>query len=178
MRQLIHISLCLMLFIGFTTPVLAEDDDKVETTNKLEYVKNFQQLATIMQTKNIGLLLALDAPYCHFCKQLEEDVLNPMLLSGDYDDQILIYKLSVDSNMPIVGFDGKTTSGAEFAEKLGVSLTPTMVFIDHTGKEISERMLGVNTPEMYGAYIDDAIDETRKVLTTTKVEQTADVQQN
>lgn len=136
----------------------------VSANNKLEDVTDFQALAKEMKEKNIGLLLEFNAAYCHFCLQLEEDILNPMLISGDYDDRILIKKLALDSNAPIIGFNGEKTSGAKFARELNVELTPTLVFLDYKGNEIAERMLGINTPEMYGAYVDASIEEAEKLL--------------
>jgi thioredoxin-related protein len=152
------------LGIIFTLLTLLLATQLATAGNKLEAVTDFQALAKEMKEKNIGLLLEFNAAYCHFCLQLEEDILNPMLISGDYDDRILIKKLALDSNAPIIGFDGNTTSGAEFARQLKVELTPTLVFLDHQGNEIAERMLGINTPEMYGAYVDASIEDMEKLL--------------
>ena len=37
-------------------------------------------------------------------------------------------------------------------------VTPTILFVDHTGRQLAERMVGINTIEMYGGYLDQCID--------------------
>jgi len=34
-----------------------------------------------------------------------------------------------------------------------------MLFLDPSGKELSERMIGISTPELFGGYLDEAIEE-------------------
>ena len=38
-------------------------------------------------------------------------------------------------------------------------VTPTIILVDGAGKEIAKRQTGVNTVEMYGWYLDQAIDD-------------------
>jgi len=156
-----HLLGTLLLFCSVSYSAFAEENQK---TVKVERVVDFQSLATQMKQDNLGLLLAFDAEHCTYCVQLEENILQPMLLSGDYNDRILIKKLGTDDQTTILGFDGKKTTGEEFAKKLGVSFTPTLVFLDRKGNELTERMLGINTPDMYGAYVDAAVEATQTAL--------------
>lgn len=36
-------------------------------------------------------------------------------------------------------------------------MTPILLFLNHTGREIDKRMLGVNTIEMYSYYLDESL---------------------
>ncbi|MGV6809216.1 MAG: thioredoxin family protein [bacterium] len=153
-------SLLLLCSMSYSS-VFAEDK---HSEIQVERVVDFQQLATQMKQNNLGLLLEFDADHCTYCVKLENEILRPMLLSGDYNDRILIKKLGTDDTTTIIGFDGKKTTGEEFAKKLGVNFTPTLVFLDSKGNELTERMLGINTPDMYGAYVDAAIEATESAL--------------
>jgi hypothetical protein len=50
---------------------------------------------------------------------------------------------------------------------MGVYLTPTLVFLDGDGNEVSERIIGINTLEMYGGYVDEAINQGIKSINKT-----------
>ena len=43
-------------------------------------------------------------------------------------------------------------------------MTPTLLFLDPDGTEIVPRIVGVNTVEMFGFYLDRAIDAARERL--------------
>ena len=38
-------------------------------------------------------------------------------------------------------------------------LIPTLILVDHNGRKLTQRMVGLTTPELYGGYLDDAIDQ-------------------
>lgn len=130
----------------------------------IDEVKDFKTMAAQMEKEKLVLVLEFHAKHCSYCKQLEEEILRPMLLSGDYNDLVLIKQLALDSENAIKGFDGKLTSGVEMGKKLNIIVTPTLVFLNSKGEEISERIVGINTPEMFGAYVDAAIEEGQKTL--------------
>ncbi len=156
------------LFIGFLFILTTAQIYAAETVVKLEEVKDFQVLAEKMLKDKLVLVLEFHAEHCAYCKQLEEEILNPMLISGDYNDLVLIKQLALDSEIPVNGFDGKVTTGVELGKKMGITVTPTLVFLNSKGEEISERIIGINTPEMFGAYVDAAIDEGQQSLSSKK----------
>ena len=131
---------------------------------KIEEVKDFHAIAKKMQKEKLVLVLEFHAKHCVYCKQLEAEILEPMLISGDYNDLVLIKQLAVDSEATIKGFDGKVTTGVKLSKQMNIIVSPTLVFLNAKGEEISERIVGINTPEMFGAYVDAAIDEGRKTL--------------
>lgn len=110
------------------------------------------------QAHKLPILLAFTADYCDYCKLLEEDFLKPMLISGHYQDKILIRKVVVDSSYHLTDFDGTATYADQFASRYKVRLFPTLLFLDSQGNELAERMIGINTPEFYGGYLDQNID--------------------
>jgi len=166
------ISGLLILGILLILPLAKASDIKVEE------VVDLQALSTKMQNEKLMLVLEFHAKHCAYCKQLEEEILKPMLISGDYNDLVAIKQLALDSEIPIIGFDGKLTSGSEMGKKMNIIVTPTLVFLDSAGKEVSERIVGINTPEMFGAYVDAAIDEARLTLPADVTETKKNVQPN
>jgi thioredoxin-related protein len=110
------------------------------------------------QQDQLPILLAFSANYCSYCDLLEEEFLQPMLLSGDYRDKIIIRKLVLDSGLRLADFSGQPVDATQLSDRYQVYVTPTMVFVDGNGVELAERMVGINTPEMFGGYLDECID--------------------
>ena len=123
-----------------------------------EETHDFQALSKEMQTRKLPLLLAFRADYCTYCRQLESEYLIPMLKSPDYNERIIIRSFSLGEVETITDFNGDTVVADVFAAKHGATLTPTLVFLDSTGKAVAEPLLGYNSPDFYGAYLESAID--------------------
>jgi len=110
------------------------------------------------------LLLEFAAESCEYCALLEEEILKPLLRNRDYDSRVLIRRVILDDGSELTGFDGKPLSSADLADDYDVFVTPTLVFVDSRGRELAERMVGVTTLEMYGGYLDRALDRAAEKL--------------
>lgn len=110
------------------------------------------------QAQQLPILLEFSAIGCVYCRQLESEFLVPMLISGEYTDKVIIRRLLVDTGQHVTDFDGTTRAAADIASRYKAWVTPTIVFIDSTGREVAERMKGINTPELFGGYLDACID--------------------
>lgn len=111
------------------------------------------------ERERIPILIALFASYCEWCERVEQEFLRPMLLSGEYADKVIIRALITDGTDRFTGLDGQSMMPDRFAYQYDAYLTPTLIFIDHRGQELAERMVGLTTPEMYGGYLDQAIEQ-------------------
>ena len=125
---------------------------------------NLQTLSQQMKSNKLGLMVMFHASYCEYCERLEQDLLVPMLRSGEYDNKILMRKIQIDSNDELVNFNGQLITTSQLSILYGASMTPTLVFLDASGEEQSERILGYTTPDFFGAYVDKGIDELHKVV--------------
>lgn len=154
----------LMLFVSGLAIADYYDEDELPFV-EIKSVNDFAALAKQARENNQVIMLEMSASYCGYCENLEENVIKPMLRSGDYDDNVLIRKLEIDRHYPMNDLGGGRISGAEIAKRYGVFVTPTLIFIDAEGKEISDRILGINTIDLYGGYVDEAINEAYLKLT-------------
>ena len=116
------------------------------------------QMGLSARADRLPILLAFSAIECSYCDDLEEEFLEPMLLSGDYTDKVIIRKLILDNGSHVRDFSGRSVEAAELAHKYRVFVTPTILFVDADGSELAERMIGINTLEMFGGYLDGCID--------------------
>ena len=118
---------------------------------------NLQTEAYQATRQRLPILLAFSAIDCSYCEQLEEDFLEPILLSGDYSDRIIVRKLHLDDGSQVVDFGGTKKAATALSDHYRVFVTPTILFLDAQGNEIAQRMVGYNTPELFGGYLDDCI---------------------
>jgi len=108
--------------------------------------------------QKLPILLEFSAVDCPYCRELERDFLVPMLISGEYSDKVIIRRLLLDTGAHVTGFDGDYQAATVIASRYKAWVTPTMVFIDGHGNELAERITGINTPELFGGYLDACID--------------------
>ncbi len=114
--------------------------------------------------QNLVLVIEFSSEYCGFCRRLEELFLLPMQRNAEYDSKILIRTVSLDMYETLVDFDGQSMSTTEFASRYNVSLTPTLLFLNSEGVEMSEKLVGIWSEDYYGGFIDNRIDEARERL--------------
>jgi thioredoxin-related protein len=114
--------------------------------------------------RQLPIVLEISTAGCAYCRQLEQEFLVPMLLSGDYTDKLILRRLSLDSGSPVTGFDGQPLATVTLAGRYRTRMTPTLVFMDGHGRELTERIVGINTPELFGGYLDACIDTALQVI--------------
>lgn len=127
-------------------------------------VENFAVLGDRARSGHMPILLVVSQEDCPYCELLKREILEPMLVSGEYDGRVIIRELLIDSELPVRDFDGRAIAPDELARRYGVRLTPTVLFLDDRGRELTKPMIGINTVEFYGYYLDAAIDTARQPL--------------
>lgn len=147
-----RISLLIIIFIS--PPIQATE------LPLLTDIKKDSQLASSQ-----FLLILVSQPNCSYCRLIEEDILKPMQTSGRYNDLLLFRNLIINDGYQLTDLDGNQLSANQFALRYTSSLTPTLLFIDPMdGSELTEKMIGINTVDMYGFYVDKAIDKAHRQL--------------
>lgn len=131
---------------------------------ELQQVRDFESAAETMRDRQLPMLLLFSASYCGYCQIIKSDFLKPMLISGDYRDKVLIRYIETDQDGRLRDFNGESVDIDTFSARYNVSFTPTVVFLDANGHQLTEKMVGLTTPDYYGAYLDDAIEAARKRL--------------
>jgi len=148
----------LLLGLLWTSGHCASANHEVPTAGDL------RREAGLAEQACVPLLLEFAAAGCEYCTLLEDAVLKPILLNRDYDTRVVMRKLLLDKNAIVVDFSGRHVTAASLATHYRVSLTPTLLFLDGTGDELTERMIGVTTLDFYGGYLDQALDASKREL--------------
>ena len=135
----------------------ADDDEEHLPYVIIQYATDFSELAQVAGNEGKIIMLEVSASYCGYCDLLEEEFIKPMLRNDDYSKVVLIRKIDLDSYHTITDFSGNKTTPDVFARHFDVALTPTILFFDGNGNEVSQRILGINSLELYGGYIEDGL---------------------
>ena len=135
----------------------SEDDERHLPYVMIQYATDFSELAQVARNEGKIIMLEVSASYCGYCELLEEEFIKPMLRNDYYSEIVLIRKIDLDSYQTITDFSGNQTTADVFARNLDVKLTPTILFFDGNGNEVSQRILGINSLDLYGGYIEDGL---------------------
>ena len=125
----------------------------------IQLTDNLVTTGNLSRQRQVPILLMVSGIDCTFCASLKEEYLEPMLRNTEYEKKVIIREVIIDDGSDLLDFDGKRISGNDVSLRYNANLTPTLLFIDHQGKELAERVVGYTTPEMYGYYLDRSIDQ-------------------
>ncbi len=148
----------LSLIFFLVSPAWADSLPKVNVASDMSVD------ATKMSAEQLPMVVEMAAEFCTYCKLIEEKVLVPMILSGEYESKVLLRQVDIGETTELTDFTGEKISQSEFASRYKVYLTPTVLFLNHKGEEIAPRMTGVPLIDYYGIYLDEAIEVARLEL--------------
>lgn len=103
------------------------------------------------------ILLLVSQDHCPFCHQIKREIIRPMIAAGDHSAELLIRELFIDAGSSLRDFSGNAVDGADFAHRYGVDLTPTLLFLDPDGRELTDRLVGMQTPDFFYFYVEQSI---------------------
>ena len=125
---------------------------------------DLQQDASTSRQANLPILLIYTAKYCHYCDEVKAGVFNPIAADPAYRERLVLREVRIDSNRRLVGFKGNVTSHRSFATDRGITIVPTLEFLDSAGLQVSRPLIGVSIPDYYGAYVDSGIEQAIRKL--------------
>ena len=124
---------------------------------------NLQQQATEAQTAGQPLVLLFSLPDCAYCKVVRQNYLWPMLRESPAAERPVIRELTMTGRQAIRDFDGSPTTPAALAQRYGVQVSPTLVFVDANGEQLADPLVGGDS-QFYLAYLDRAFEQSRRKL--------------
>ena len=132
--------------------------------DEIPLIDDLAALGRTARRRRLPIVLLVSRSDCSYCALLKHEVLNPMVKSREYDDLALLGELMLDSEEPLRGFQGGYELRDDVASRFDADLTPTLLFLAPDGSELAPRILGVNTLELFGFYVDRAIESARARL--------------
>lgn len=115
--------------------------------------------ARLARARGLPILLIFTREGCSYCELLKTAVMEPVIMSGDYEVRAIIREVVIDSGVELVDFAGRRVSPFSIADRYDALLTPTVLIVGPDAAELSERLVGINNVDMYLWYLDKAVAE-------------------
>ena len=141
----------------FAYDVVEASIEFLESVNLIAPAVSLQTDARVSIDEQRPIIIFVTQYGCQYCQLLRQQVLHPMIRGGDLDAKAILREVSLDSGDSIIDFSGDSTSGSVFASRYDAEMTPTLLFLDSRGREVSDRIVGISNIEYYGFYLDKAI---------------------
>ena len=151
------VALLLFVLLVFQPAVFA-------TEQKIPLASDLGKTAQLAQQQGIPTIIFVTRDGCPYCRTLRNSVLLPMFAAGKFAQKATLLEVNLDQVEPITGFAGEWLTGQDFGELYQAEMTPTLLFLDAQGREISQRRIGISSLEYYGYYLERAIEESRAML--------------
>ena len=169
MRQLLNT--VLLSAALFASPGWAETRS-VETHFFQPKLGDFKsELDTVKKEGKKGIFLFFEMDDCPWCARMKASILNQSAVQDYYRQHFLVYPVDVKGDVAMVDFAGKSTTEKAFALENRVRATPTMLFVDPSGK-ILTRFTGptrsVDEMLLLGKYV---VEDGYKQMPFTKYKQ-------
>ncbi|MDB5812012.1 MAG: thioredoxin [Betaproteobacteria bacterium] len=133
----------------------------------LRYADDFASLGREAAAGNKPIMLVFTRPGCPYCATAKHDHLEPLAASAEAAAKVVLREVEAPNEMiPLRDFDGKMTTHADFARRYEVRVVPTVILVDSAGAPLTDAIVGLNLPEFYNLYIEQAIDAARLRLRT------------
>jgi thioredoxin-related protein len=144
--------LAILLFLQLFSAQAMGNDTQIPPLHSL------YQDAILSTQSQRPILLVFSETLCIYCHRVKKNFIKPMMISGDYDDQVIFRQATLDNRKKtITGLNGKTQTLGQLAKQYRIKIIPTVLFLDASGRELSERIIGINSEDYYGYFLDQAI---------------------
>lgn len=123
------------------------------------YARDLQKDAEAARAVQGVVLLVFVGANCSYCDTALKEFLIPMSGNADYLSKVVMRRVDSSGFRDLKDFQGRKVSHRKFAGELGAFLTPTVMVFDSEGRQLAKPVVGITTPDYYGFYLDQAIDQ-------------------
>jgi thioredoxin-related protein len=130
---------------------------------------NLYEDGKIAKKKSLPILMMFSINDCPYCEKVKNDILKPMLRSGDYENKTIIRHLNTSKEKKIIDFSNKEKSAQELALFYGISFFPTVILVNNKGQPLSGHIVGIANEDYYWYDLDLAIMSAMTAFKTEKI---------
>lgn len=153
----------LLEFVFLVLAGMALQQPLLAAGSAIPMADDLAESAQLAQQQGLPTIVYVSREACPYCRTLSDSILGPMYAAGKFEGRAVLVELSLDQAEPLTGFDGQPIAAQEFAQKYKAQITPTLLFLDADGREISKRRIGISNLELYSQYLQRSIEEALSV---------------
>ena len=148
----------LMLVVGFSTSSVRAENAAIS------FPDNWAQVSQLSRETQIPIMMIFTAADCGYCMKLKQEVVLPMLESGDFSERALVRAFDMDIGGKITDFDGERVRRRIFVNRYEVFATPTVVIVDDQGEGLIAPLVGFNEADSYVPRLHEKLDDAKTAL--------------
>ncbi|MCD6679224.1 MAG: hypothetical protein LT102_00985 [Burkholderiaceae bacterium] len=151
-RRLVAAS-CALVWLAPLAPLIASDA-RAAGTPALDGTHSPQAL--LAQRDALVVVALFSVPGCPWCEIVRRNYLRHVggVVRGV---RVAEYGIADSRAFEHTGSGDAPKSPAALAKMLGIRFSPTVAFLGDDNRELAERLVGYNSPDFYGAYLDAGI---------------------
>ena len=130
----------------------------------MQRIDNWQEVSARASAEKTPIVVMVDQEDCPYCERAEEEFFSALLANETWRNRAIYGKISLDYLETIIDKNGASIATRKFLKPYKADLTPTVLFLDSEGRELSERIIGLPTPDYYLFYLEQAIDHAWQAL--------------
>lgn len=128
----------------------------------LPLATDLRQLGEQAQRSRLPIVLLFSTPGCPYCLEVRRNYLAPLLAAdAPTAPAPLIREIVINTRDPLVDFDGRATTHAQYAERLGITMVPVVMAVDRRGRAVGEPLVGLDASGFYNAYLESLLARAR-----------------
>ncbi len=131
---------------------------------QVQTVEDLRVLKQDAEARGLPILLMFTAEDCEYCDAIRINYLQPMVKSGDYESSILIRQVYIEDYSYLRNVKGELISGDVLAMRYNVDVTPTILFLNASGIELTRRIIGISNIYYFGDTLDKHIAMAKSAL--------------
>jgi glutaredoxin len=123
---------------------------------------DLQALAAESTRTRAPIVLLFSTPGCPFCAEVRSHYLAPRLAPSTGEARLLVREIDITSRARLIDADGRITTQAELADRLGVRMVPVVMALDTRGRPLGEPLVGLDRSGFYESYLQSLIDRAQR----------------
>ena len=131
---------------------------------ELRMANDLHGLGRESDLRKIPVVLFFSSVHCEYCDLVRDEFLNHLSTDPVFMNKLLLREVRMDSNRPLLDFSRQSITHATFTEQRAIELVSTIQFTDGVGDILVEDIVGMTTLGFYGAYLEQAIEQSLNTL--------------
>jgi len=131
---------------------------------ELRMANDLHGLGRESDLRKIPVVLFFSSVHCEYCDLVRDEFFNHLSTDPAFMNKLLLREVRMVSNHPLLDFSRQSITHATFTEQRVIELVPTIQFTDGVGDILVEDIVGVTTLGFYGAYLEQAIEQSLNIL--------------
>ena len=120
---------------------------------------NLAAIGQLSRQQEIPVVIFVSRDACPYCRTLRTKILQPLFAANKFEQRAILVEVSLDRVEAMTDFENRPITAKAFAEHYRAEITPTLLFLDAGGRELSKRLVGISNLEFYGHYLQTSIDK-------------------